>query len=149
MRFLLVALMATALAACDLGASSPSAEPLPSVGAESGMPSVAASASASTDASVSAAASASTDASSATSMTCQEAFTSIDVTSLEGMTSLDAASDVLDDTIAACGDVTEWQTALTALVPGVDVTGAEAFLAARCDENDLIDDSPICEALDD
>jgi hypothetical protein len=137
--------MAAALAACDLGASSPSAEPLPSVGAESGMPSTEASASSSSDAS----ASASTEASSATGMTCQEAFTSIDVTSLEGMTSLDSASDALDDTIAACGDVTEWQTALTTLVPGVDVTDAETFLAARCDANDLIDDSPICEALDD
>jgi hypothetical protein len=109
------------------------------------MPSTEASASSSSDAS----ASASTDASSATGMTCQEAFTSIGVTSLEGMTSLDSASDALDDTIAACGDVTEWQTALTTLVPGVDVTDAETFLAARCDANDLIDDSPICEALDD
>ncbi len=146
MRFLLVALMAAALAACDLGASSPSAEELPSVGAESGVPSAAASTSA--DASVSASASASTDASSATGMTCQEAFASIDVASLEGMTSLDSASDVLDQTIASCGDVTEWQTALTALVPGIDVSGAEAFLDERCDDNDLIDDSAICEAID-
>jgi hypothetical protein len=146
MRYLLVALvalMAVALAACDLGASSPSAEPLPSVGAESGVTSAAASASTGTDASASA------DASGATSMACQEAFTGIDVTSLAGMTSLDSASDVLDDTIAACGDVTEWQTALAALVPDIDVTDAETFLAARCDANDLIDDSPICQALDD
>ncbi len=136
MRFLLVALMGLALAACDLGASTPSAEPLPSVGMES----------MGTDASSSASATA--DASSVTGMTCEEAFAALDVTSLSAMTDLDSAADMLDDTIGSCVNVAEWEAELTALLPELNLDEAEAFLAARCEENDLIGDSPICEELD-
>ena len=143
MRFLLVALMALVLAACDLGASSPSAEPLQSVGTDT---SAAPSASADDDDDD---ASASASASSETGMTCEEAFAALDVTALSEMTSLDAASDVLDDTIGSCVDVAEWQAQVSAVAPTLNLDDAEAFLAARCDESDLIDDSPICEELDD
>jgi hypothetical protein len=146
MRFLLVALMALVLAACDLGASSPSAEPLQSVGTDT---SASASASSDDDDDDDASASASASGSSETGMTCEEAFAALDVTALSGVTSLDAANDVLDDTIASCVDVAEWQAQITAIAPTLNLDDAEAFLAARCDESDLIDDSPICEELDD
>jgi hypothetical protein len=141
MRFLLVALMALVLAACDLGASSPSAEPLQSVGTDT---SATPSASADDDDD-----DASASASSETGMTCEEAFAALDMTALSEMTSLDAASDVLDDTIGSCVDVAEWQAQVSAMAPTLNLDDAEAFLAARCDESELIGDSPICEELDD
>jgi hypothetical protein len=93
-----------------------------------------------------ASASTSASASSVTGMSCEEAFAAVDVASL---TSLDTASDALDDTIGSCASVVDWQTQVTAVAPGLNLDGAEAFLDARCDENDLIDDSPICEEVDD
>jgi hypothetical protein len=147
MKYLSVLLLALALAACDLGASSPSAEPLPSIGDES----MAADHSMGADESMDMDddASASADASSATGMTCEEAFGELDVADLADMTTLDEASDVLDDTIASCGSVSDWESELSAAVPMLDVQEAEAFLDERCDENDEIDDTPICEEVDD
>ena len=139
MKYLSVLLLALALAACDLGASSPSAEPLPSIGAES----------MAADHSMGADESASADASSMTGMTCEQAFGELDVADLADMSSLDAASDVLDDTIASCGSVADWESELSAAVPLLDVEQAESFLDERCDENDEIDDTPICEEVDD
>jgi hypothetical protein len=144
MRFLLVALVALGLAACDLGASSPSAEPLPSVGLDS-MAGHSMAPGASMDMS---SASASADASSMTGMTCEEAFAALDVGSLGTATELDDASDALDDTIASCVNVAEWQAQLSALAPMLNLDTAESFLAARCDASDLLSDSPICEELD-
>jgi hypothetical protein len=147
MKYLLVLLLALGLAACDLGASSPSAEPLPSIGDES----MAADHSMSPEESMDDDddESGSPDASSATGMTCEEAFEELDVADLADVTSLDAASDVLDDTIASCGNVADWESELSAAVPTLDVDEAEAFLDERCDENDEIDDTPICEELED
>jgi hypothetical protein len=65
------------------------------------------------------------------------------------MTSLDAATDVLDDTIGSCLNLAEWQAEVTALVPNLNLDNAEEFIDARCDENDLIDESPLCEEVDD
>jgi hypothetical protein len=143
MKYLSVLLLALALAACDLGASSPSAEPLPSIGASSMAPDE------SMGADMSMGASASADASSMTGMTCEEAFAALDLADLAGVTSLDSASDLLDDTIASCGSVADWQAELASVLPLVDVSGAEAFLAARCDTNDAIGDSAVCDELDD
>ncbi|HEX2194565.1 MAG TPA: hypothetical protein VHK63_06395 [Candidatus Limnocylindria bacterium] len=140
MRFILVALAGLALAACDLGASSPSAEPLPSVGLESMTAH-------SMDTESSASADASADES-ATSVTCQEAFASLDTEDLSTVTSLDEASDLLDDTIASCGSVQEWQTALLTVAPMVNLDSAQAFLAARCDESDVLSDAAICDEID-
>ena len=140
MRFLLVALMALALGACDLGASSPSAEPLPSVGLESMDHSMAPGESMDS--------SASADASSESAMTCQDAFASLDLADISTMAELDAASDALDDTIAACANIAEWQSELTTLVPSLNLDDVEAFLASRCDTSDLLSDAAICDELD-
>ena len=144
MKYLSVLLLALALAACDLGASSPSAEPLPSIGADHSM---AAGESMDMDDDDDDA-DESAEASSATGMTCEEAFSELDVADLADMTTLDEASDVLDDTIASCGSVSDWESELSAAVPMLDVQEAEAFLDERCEENDEIDDTPICEELD-
>jgi hypothetical protein len=143
MKYLSVLLLALALAACDLGASSPSAEPLPSIGADHSM-----AAGESMDMDDDDDASASADASSATGMTCEEAFSELSVADLADITTLDEASDVLDDTIASCGSVSDWESELSAAVPGLDLDDAEQFLDERCDENDAIDDTPVCEEVD-
>ena len=133
MKYLSVLLLALALAACDLGASSPSAEPLPSVGT------------ASMDADHSMEASA--DASSMTGMTCDEAIAALDPTVLAEMATLDAASDALDETIASCSSVSDWETTLGDALPLLDLTTAETFLSGRCAANSTLADTPICEEV--
>jgi hypothetical protein len=140
MRFLLIALLALGLGACDLGASSPPPEALPSVGLESMDHSMAPAESMD--------ASASADASSETSMTCDEAFAALDLVSLQ-LTSLDTASEGLDETIAACTNVAEWVAELSNLLPSLDLDSAEAFLAVRCETSDLLSDAPICDEVGD
>lgn len=147
MKFLTAALLALVLglAACDAGASSPSEQPLPSIGSESmdADHSMAPGESMDDDADESA------DASSATGMTCEEAVGELDVADLASLTDLDSASDVLDDTIASCDSVAAWESELGAALPLLNLDNAESFLDERCDENDEIDDSAVCEELDD
>lgn len=121
--------LAVALAACDLGASTPSAEPLPSIGGAS------ASADASTDASA--------DASSGV-VTCEDAVAALD---LSGLTSLDGASSALDETIASCESVADWEEHVGAAVPVLDLETAGTFLAARCAANSALAGTPICEEV--
>ncbi len=133
MKYLSILLLALALAACDVGASSPSAEPLPSVGT----------ASMEADHSMDASA----DASSMTGMTCDEAVAALDPTVLAEMATLDAASDALDDTIAGCASVTDWETTVSDALPLLDLTSAETFLSGRCAANATLADTPICDEV--
>lgn len=151
MKFLTATLVALVLllAACDTGASSPSAEPLPSIGSESMPADASMSPGESMDDDADESAGASADATSATGMTCQEAFADLDLADLAEATSLDEASDVLDDTIASCGSVADWESQLSTVLPTVNLDDVEEFLDERCDENDAIDDTPICEEVDD
>ena len=130
MKYLSLLLLALAVAACDLGASSPSAEPLPSIGAAS-MPA---------DQSVEPG----TSVDPGGSADCEDAFADLDVADLAGLTDLDSASDALDDTIAACGSVADWEAQVELALPLISLDSADAFLAARCDANATLADSPIC-----
>ena len=132
MRYLSVLLLALALAACDLGATSPPAEPLPSVGA----------ASMAADHSMGAGTSMDPAA-----MTCEEAVAALDPTVLAEMSTLDEASDALDATIASCDSVLDWQTQVGDALPLVDLAGAETFLASRCAANTTLASTPICEEV--
>ena len=116
--------LAVALAACDVGASTPSAEPLPSIGGSSAPPSTAAS----------------TDASAGIA-SCEDAVAALDVGEL---TSLDGASDALDQTIASCESVADWEAQVGAAVPLLDLETARTFLAARCAANTTLAGTPIC-----
>ena len=151
MKFLTASLVALVLllAACDAGVTSPSAEPLPSIGSESMAADHSMAPEESMDDDADESADASADATSATGMTCQEAFDDLDIADLAEATSLDEASDVLDDTIASCGSVADWESQLGTAVPTVNLDDVEEFLDERCDENDAIDDTPICEEVDD
>jgi len=132
MKYLSVLLLGLALAACDLGASSPSVEPLPSMGAES----------MAADHSMEA----STDASALTA-TCEDAVAALDLTELAEMTTLDEASDALDDTIAHCESVADWEAEVGAAVPLVDLTDAESFLSSRCAASTTLAETPICHEV--
>ena len=128
MKFLTVLALAGVLAACDIGATTPSANPLPTSDA-------------STAASVSASASMEE---SPTAMSCSEAFASIDTAAIVAMGRLDAVSDQLDTTIAACASADEWETAAEGALAGLDIGDPQAFIAARCAEATSLVGAAIC-----
>jgi hypothetical protein len=80
-------------------------------------------------------------------MTCEDAVAALDPTVLAEMATLDAASDALDDTIANCASVTDWETAVGDALPLLDLGSAETFLSGRCAANPTLADTPICEEV--
>ena len=128
MKFLTVLALAGVLAACDIGATTPSANPLPTSDE-------------STAASVSASASMEE---SPTAMSCSEAFANIDTAAIVAMGRLDAVSDQLDTTIAACSSADEWETAAEGALAGLDIGDPQAFIAARCAEATSLVGAAIC-----
>jgi hypothetical protein len=124
MRFLTAALIAGMLAACTAGATTPSEEPLPTLGASASvLPSA--------------------DASSV-AMTCQDAFADIDAAAIGSMGSLDAISAELDSTISSCPTVAEWTAAAQTALPDIDMADAQAFITARCIESPTLASTAIC-----
>lgn len=123
MRFVISVAMAGLLAACSLGATTPSENSLPPIGESSS--------------------GASASESAMTSAACVAAFDSlsVDPTSLG---SLDAVVDELDSTISACATVDDWEAAAESALPGLDLSDPQEFLAARCAENATLSTSLIC-----
>lgn len=128
MKFLTVLALAGLLAACDVGATTPSENPLPTLSA-----STAASASASAG-----------TGESPTAMSCTEAFANIDTAAIVAMGRLDAVSDQLDTTIAACSSADEWESAAEGALSGLDISDPQAFIAARCAEATSLVGAAIC-----
>jgi hypothetical protein len=126
MRFLTGLVLAGLLAACNVGATTPSENPLPTAG--------------------SGAASASADHS-AMAMGCEDAFAAIDVEAIAATGSLDALTNELDDTISSCSTVEEWSAAAQSALPAIDMTGAETFLQARCAESAALAATAICKEV--
>ena len=133
MKFLTGLALAGLLAACTAGATTPSENPLPTVGASS--ESAVASASAATD-----------ESPAATS--CSDAFASIDAAAIVAMGRLDAVSDELDATIAACSNADEWEAAAESALPGLDISDPQTFIAARCAEATTLVGAAICAEID-
>lgn len=131
MKFLTVLALAGLLAGCSLGATTPSGNPLPTISA-----STAASASASAGM-----------GESPTAMSCSEAFANIDTAAIVAMGRLDAVSDQLDTTIAACASADEWETAAESALAGLDISDPQAFIAARCAEASTLASTPICSEV--
>jgi hypothetical protein len=144
MKYLSIGLLALALAACDAGATSPSTEPLPSIGSTSMAPDHSMDA----DESMDLESSASAEASSATGLTCEEAFAALDAASLSTLNGLQSAGDLLDETIGSCDTLAEWQTQLSTLLPTLDTSAAEQFVAERCAESTRIVGAAICAELE-
>jgi hypothetical protein len=112
MKFLTLAALVGLLAACNAGATTPSAQTLPTQTAST-------------------AAVASPPASTATT-SCADAFASVDLGAIKSSGDLTSLSDELDSTISACSSVNEWTTALQTAVPNVSIIGALDMLQARC-----------------
>jgi hypothetical protein len=137
MRFLtaplLAVLAALLLAACDVGATTPSEQPIPTLQSSG-------------DATASAAASDDDDDGSA--MSCEDAFAALDIAEISSMSDLESIGDELDETIEACGSVEDWQSAIADVVPELDTSEAEQFLRDRCAEaDDEIAESRICQEV--
>jgi hypothetical protein len=81
---------------------------------------------------------------------CEDAFDDVpDLAAISSLRDLQDALDAIDESIEACDSVDDWTAAAEGPLnlEGLD-TDAETFLAARCDENDDIEDTDICEELD-
>jgi activator of HSP90 ATPase len=122
-------LAAALLTACDLGATTPSEEPLPSIGASSMAVSPSAAA---------------TTGESPVAMACTDAFASIDTDAIIAMGSLAAVVDELDATLLACSNIDEWESAAESALPGLDIGDARLFVAARCAEVSSLAGAAIC-----
>lgn len=130
MKYLTALILAAALlAACDMGATTPSEEPLPSIGASS----VAVSPSA-----------AATTGESPVAMACTDAFASIDADAIIAMGSLEAVAEELDATLLACSNIDDWESAAESALPGLEIGDARLFVAARCAEVSSLAGAAIC-----
>lgn len=128
MKFLTILSLAVLLAACDLGATTPSVESLPGIGESS------------TTATASM-------GESPTAMSCADAFAGIDADAVIAMGSLDAISDELDSTLAACSSADEWETAAETALPGLDISDPQDFIAARCADATSLVGAAICAEI--
>jgi hypothetical protein len=128
-KFLALLALAGLLAACDAGATTPSENPLPPIGESS------ASASATSEA---------TTEESSTTTGCSDAFANIDAQAVIAMGRLDAVSDELDATLAACSTADEWEAAAESALPGLDISDPQEFIAARCAEVTSLVGAAIC-----
>jgi hypothetical protein len=123
MRFLTLVALVGLLAACNAGATTPSAQPLPTQAAST-VPVTSPSAS-------------------AAAMSCDEAFVSVDLSGVTTADDLTAAKDQLDTTIASCPSINDWTAALTKVAPDVPITAALAFLQEECNDP-AVSSSALC-----
>ena len=78
---------------------------------------------------------------------CSDAFADIDAAAIIAMGSLDAVSDELDSTIAACATPDEWESAAESALPGLDISDPQAFIAARCADASTLVGAAICAEI--
>ncbi len=142
MKHLIAVLMVGLLSACSLGASSPSEQPLQSIGQSESM---APSEGASTSPSTSPATGQESPASSGmTSQACEDAWQSVDVGSVETIGDLVDLGDQLRPTFEDCGSVADWQNAASEALPMLDPGDLEAWASGQCTLDDAISNSPVC-----
>jgi hypothetical protein len=111
------------LAACNLGATTPSEQSLPTLGSSTGtIPSPSASVAGS----------------------CTDAFAAIDLSAISSTTDLMSLSDELDATISSCPTLEEWTASVQTGLPQVDTTQAQAFLQQRCTDNAMLASTQLC-----
>ena len=81
----------------------------------------------------------------ASRVNCEVAFQQIDEDA-RSMPRLEANVRALDSTIEQCPTVEDWIEVATEELPDVDLSDAEAFLAARCEETQLAE-TVLCEEI--
>jgi len=125
MRLITAAALIGLLAACNTGAATPTVQPLltpPPSMADVASPSSAA-------------------------MSCDEAFASVDLSSVQSASDLTSVTDEVDTTIASCPSITDWTTALLKAAPKVSITDANHFLQDECANNMALASSALCEQV--
>jgi hypothetical protein len=116
------------LAACNVGATSPSEQTLPTVTPSTGTVG-------------STAASASTPA---VAMSCTDAFAAIDLSGTTSVTDLMNLTDEVDTTISDCQTLADWTAAVQTYVPDVQTDDAKQFIQERCADNPTLATTPLC-----
>lgn len=112
------------LAACNIGATTPSEQALPSVGGSIGpIPSPSAS---------------------VAPASCADAFAALDLSAIGSAADLMSLADELDSTISSCPTLQEWTAAVQTGLPDVDTTQAQAFLQQRCADNATLASTQLC-----
>ncbi len=84
---------------------------------------------------------------SAEAMTCSDAFTALSAITVQSITTLDNAGDKLDATIQHCPSVSEWRAGLQAVLPSLDASKAEEFIARRCQGNPELTTALLCRQV--
>ena len=122
MRLITAAALIGLLTACNAGATTPSEQPLltpPPSSEVMASPSAAA-------------------------MSCEAAFDSVDLSSVQSASDLSSVSDQVDTTIGSCASVTDWTTALLKAAPKVPIDDAIHFLEQQCTDNAQLAGSSLC-----
>ena len=130
MKLLSVIAFIGLLAACNVGATSPSEQTLPTVTPSTGtVGSTAASASAP-----------------AVAMSCTDAFAAAaaDLSGITSASDLSQLNDEVDSTIADCQTLADWTSVVQTFVPDVQTDDARTFIQGRCADNPTLATTPLC-----
>ena len=80
-------------------------------------------------------------------MSCSEAFGHVDTAAIIALGRLDAVTDELDPTLAACSSADEWEAAAETAFPELDITDPQMFITARCAEATTLVGAAICSEV--
>jgi hypothetical protein len=150
MKYLTAVLVMGLLSACTVGASSPSEQPLESMGqseSASMQESPLASPSESASEQASAAPDESAGPSGTTSAACDGAWQSVDVSSVETIGDLVDIGEQLRPTFQDCSSVSDWVNAASEAFPMLDAADLETWASGQCTLDDAIGQSPVCQGF--
>ncbi len=146
MKFLSAVLLAGLLSACSLGASSPSEQPLESIGqSESMAPSAEHSAGMSTDESMMASPMESADASeNMTGAACADSWDAVDTSTISSISDLEAIANEVSQTLNDCDSQSDWLDQAQSAMPNLDTQELQTWAATQCSLDDTLSQSPVC-----
>jgi len=85
--------------------------------------------------------------SSATAVSCSQAFTDLSATAIANIASLTGAGDQLDNTIRVCNTLNDWKAQAQSVLPNLDLSAAETFIKERCQASSTLSGSQLCTSL--
>ena len=145
MKFLSAILLAGLLSACSLGASSPSEQPLESIGqSESMAPSAGMSADESMMASPMESAGASDNMASSA---CADSWDAVDTSSVTSISDLEAIANEVSQTLNDCESQSDWLDQAQSAMPSLDVQELQTWAATQCALDDTLSQSPVCAEI--
>jgi hypothetical protein len=142
MKYLSAILLAGLLSACSLGATSPSEQPLESIGQSESM---APSADMSTDASMMASPMESAGASDdMTSGACADSWDAVDTSTVTSISDLEAIANEVGQTFSDCESESEWLDQAQSALPSLDSQELQTWAATQCSVDDTLSQSSVC-----